>query len=127
MGKKNGQSAPKGKAMIRPYEEVEAERVKAKKEKESQAHQEIVAETIIEAPAEEVREEKEESKEVFESVFIEEVKTKETKTQNKPKKKALKKQGIIVKVGLATVTVESDGCLYRLVGVKGNLGDIVAF
>ena len=48
--------------------------------------------------------------------------------QNKPKKKASKKQGVIVDVKLASViVVDIKGNRFRLTGVKGNVGDTVEF
>lgn len=76
----------------------------------------------IDTPIQEVKEEKN-NKEVHES----KPKKAGKKKQDKPNK-ASKRQGVIVEASLATIVVQDEnGHRFRLVGVKGNLGDIVEF
>lgn len=88
----------------------------------------IAEETVVEAtiettPVEETKEEKEENKE-----FQECIPAIKKKTQDKPKKKVSKRQGVIIEAGLASViVVDLSGNHFRLIGVKGNIGDTVEF
>jgi hypothetical protein len=120
MSKKSGQSTTKKKAINQTSEVIKTEEMK---QEELLITQDIIAEATIESPVkEETKKEKEEKKEVQESVAIT-----EKKIQDKPKKKVLKRQGVIVEAGLASVVVETNGNRFRLLGVKGNVGDTVTF
>ena len=51
----------------------------------------------------------------------------EDKKKDKPIKSS-KRQGVIVEARLASIVVQDEnGFRFRLVGVKGNLGDIIEF
>ena len=121
MSKKNKQSPANEITAVENEEVIATENLK---EDEIVIAEETVVEATIEAPVEEEdKKEKEELKEVRERTPV-----MEKKIQDKPKKKISKRQGVIVEAGLASViVVDLMGNRFRLIGVKGNVGDTVEF
>ena len=120
MSKKNKQSPANEIAVVEEKEVIATENLN---ENEIVIAEEAVVEATIEAPVEETKKEKEENKEVQEYIPV-----MEKKIQDKPKKKVSKRQGVIVEAGLASViVVDLNSNRFRLIGVKGNVGDTVEF
>lgn len=83
-----------------------------------------VAEEAVVDPVEEMNEvvEEELSKEEIQEESVED------KKEVEPEVKKPKKQGVVVEVSLAGVTVmDVNGCRFKLFGVKGNIGDTIEF
>lgn len=122
MSKKNNQSPAKELIDVEESNVISTENLG---EKESIIAEDAIVKEATKAPIEEAKEEKEEIKE---EVQEEPAVIAEEKVQDKPKRKASKRQGVIEEVGLASVIViDINGNRFRLTGIKGNVGDTVEF
>lgn len=122
MSKKNNQSPAKELITVEESNAISTENLE---KKESIIAEDAIVKEATKVPVEEAKEEKEEIKE---EVQEESAAIAEKKVQDKPKKKASKRQGVIEEVGLASVIViDINGNRFRLIGTKGNVGDIIEF